>query len=85
MTELIIKGKRDDILDKDCEDFIPLNDGTKFGDKKYCDLSFECKQIGMISDFVKIFDVKGDLINEDYLCTGKYVKWEERGNDEEAS
>lgn len=85
MTELIIKGEKDDILKKDCPDFVPLNDGTKFGDKKYCDLSFECKQVGMVSEFVKMFNVKGELIAEDYLCTGKYAKWEERGRDEEAS
>ena len=85
MVDIIIKNKKDDILIKDCQDFIPLNDGTKFGDKKYCDLSFECKQIGMVSEFVKMFDVNGKLISEDYLCTGKYAKWEERSKDEEAS
>jgi len=85
MTEIILKGKKDDILDKQCQDFIPLVDGTIHGDKKYCNLSFQCKQIGYASDYVQFFDPKtGELIGHDYFCTGKKPIFEERMLDEEA-
>ena len=80
-----MSNKKDDILNKDCKDFIPLNDGLG-GDKKYCALSFQCKQLGMKSDYTQAINPKtGQIIELDYLCTGKYVTYEERLNDEEAS
>lgn len=85
MTEIIIKDK-DDILDKDCPDFVPLDDGTIHGDKKYCALSFQCKQIGMKSDYVEFYNPRtGELIGMDYLCTGKKPVFEERIIDDKAS
>ena len=85
MTEIIMKGKKDDILDKDCEDFVPLEDGTIHGDKKYCNLSLQCRQINMKSDYVEFYDPKtGKLIGIDYFCTGKNPIFEERMIDEEA-
>ena len=85
MTEIIMKGKKDDILDKDCVDFIPLEDGTIHGEKKYCNLSLQCRQIGMKSDYVEFFDPKtGELVGHDYFCTGKKPIFEERFIDEEA-
>lgn len=86
MTDIIIKGKKDDILVKCCPDFVAMEDGTISGEKKYCQLSFECKQIGMKSDFVEMFDPKtGEMILCDYLCSGKKPIFEERMIDEEAS
>ena len=91
MTELIIpgipiEGRKYDDPDhpKDCPDFIPLKDGTLNGDRKYCDLSFKCKQIGMYSEYVEITDKFGNVIR-DYLCTGCHPIFEERSRDEEAS
>jgi len=84
MVDIIIKNMRDDILDKDCPDFVPMKDGTILGDKKYCDLSFQCKQIGYYSEYCKFFDANGELVEQDYLCTGKKVKMEEVLKDEEA-
>lgn len=84
MADIIIKGIKDDILDKDCSDFIPMEDGTIIGEKKYCDLSFQCKQIGYYSEYCKFFDAQGNLVEQDYLCTGKKVKLEETKKDEEA-
>ena len=85
MTDIIIKNERDDILKKDCPHFVPLNDGTLSGDRKYCNLSFQCKQIGMASDSVTTRDGNTkEVIGMDYLCTGKYAIWEERMKDEEA-
>lgn len=88
MSEIIIPGKykKRDILDKDCSDFQPLKDGTISKEKKYCDLSFQCKQIGMRAEFVKAIDPKtGEIIFHDYLCTGQYPFFKERSDDEEAS
>jgi len=85
MEEIIIKSKKDNILDKDCPDFVPLEDGTIHGEKKYCNLSFECRQIGMKSDYVEFFDPKtGQPIGHDYFCTGKKPIFEERMLDEKA-
>jgi len=89
MIDIILKhgDKRYDDVDapKDCKDFIPLRDGTIKGDSKYCDLSFVCKQIGMYSEFVEIYDKDNNLIARDYLCTGKYPIFEERSRDEKAT
>ncbi len=86
MTDIIIPGKKKDILDKNCADFIAMKDGTIAGEKKYCDLSFQCKQLGMKTEFVTAVDPKtGEVIFHDYLCTGQYVVFEERSDDEEAS
>jgi hypothetical protein len=82
--EIIMKGSKDNILIKDCMDFVPMQDGTKLGDKKYCDLSFQCQQIGYYSEFCKWFNAAGELVEQDYLCTGQKVKKEEVHKDEEA-
>ncbi|KKN66570.1 hypothetical protein LCGC14_0470390 [marine sediment metagenome] len=87
MTEIIIPGQKDphDVdKEKDCSDFVPLNDGTIHGDKKYCDRSFACKQIGMLGQWVEI-DKNGKIVARDYLCTGKHPIWEERSEDENAT
>jgi hypothetical protein len=88
MTDIIIPGKykKRDILDKSCPDFVALKDGTISAEKKYCDLSFQCKQLGMKTEFVTAVDPKtGEVIFHDYLCTGQYAIFEERNTDEEAS
>lgn len=84
MTDIIFKDNTD-ILIKDCLDFVPLADGTKTGEKKYCNLSFLCKQVGYYSEYTELFDADGSLIARDYLCTGKKVKPEEVMKDEEAN
>lgn len=85
MVDIIIKSKKDDILDKDCIDFKALDDGTLLGDKKYCDRSFDCKQVGFYSEYCQFFNADGELVLHDYMCTGKYVKPDETKRDEEAS
>lgn len=85
MVDIHIKDKKDDILYKDCDDFVPLDDGTITGERKYCNLSFQCKQVGMASDYVQVCDgLTGEVIEFDYLCTGKHTIFEERTKDEEA-
>lgn len=92
MTEIIIPGETEPNRDydspdkpKDCPDFVPLNDGTIHGDKKYCDLSFECKQIGMYSEYVELYDLQGNLIEMDYLCTGCRPVFTERSRNDKAT
>jgi len=47
-------------------------------------LSFICKQIGMLSEYADVYNEKGELIERDYLCTGKHPIFEERSEDERA-
>ncbi len=87
MTSIIIPNKKDphDVdAEKDCADFIPLNDGTIRGDRKYCSRSFECKQIGMLGQWVEL-DKNGVVISRDYLCTGKCPIFQERSEDSKAT
>jgi len=84
MVDIIINKPKDDILDKDCMDFVPLEDGTIIGEKKYCNLSFQCKQVGYYSEYCKFFNAQGEIVVQDYLCTGKKVLIEEALKDEEA-
>jgi len=88
MTEIIIpkqKDPHDPDLEKDCSDFVPFDDGTILGDKKYCNLSFQCRQIGMLGQYVEVYDTNGNLIERDYLCTGKKPIFEERSEDSKAT
>ena len=81
MSEIIIPGKykKRDVLDKDCSDFCPLEDGTITKEKKYCQLSFQCKQIGMRAEFVTTVEPNTcELIFYDYLCVGQHPFFEER-------
>lgn len=100
MTELIVKSTIDHHSPdrpKDCSDFVPLNDGTIRGDRKYCDLSKRCKQyapdvcMGYYSEYHEYhefyMDENGELHKElvhDYLCTGNFPRWEERSEESEA-
>lgn len=101
MTEIIIPNKKDphDVdAEKDCEDFIPLNDGTIHGDRKYCDVSTKCRQFNLItkmgyySEFHEWYelyiDENGNQMKElcrEYLCTGKYPIFQERSEDSKAT
>jgi hypothetical protein len=86
MSELILPNDKDPLTQgKDCPDFIPLDDGTRTGEPKYCNRSFDCRQIGMKSDFVEITDLQtGDVKETDYLCQGILFKRGEMELDEEA-
>jgi len=101
MTEIIIPERKDphDVdAEKDCPDFIPLNDGTLHGDSKYCDRSKYCRQfdpirsMGYYSEYHEWYEFfkneKGELVKEfcrDYLCTGKFPIFEERSEDSKAT
>lgn len=83
MSNIIIPAERDPIRrGKDCSDFCPLDDGTKSGDPRYCNLSLHCRQVGYRSDWYRFRDQDG---NEafDYFCTGMLMTEEDKGVDEE--
>lgn len=86
MSNIIIPSERDPIKrGKDCLNFVPMKDGTKTGDSRFCDLSFACKQIGYYSEYVQFVDWKtGEVLEHDYLCTGMKTTSEDKGVDEEA-
>ena len=72
-------------LCKDCSDFICLADGTRTGDPKYCNLSLQCRQIGMKSDWYNFYDHETGEYSYDYFCTGFYVSEENKRDDDEVS
>ncbi|MCK4527907.1 hypothetical protein KAW18_11095 [candidate division WOR-3 bacterium] len=66
---------------KDCGDFISLEDGTITKEHKYCDRSEQCHQIGiingrsvqMVSHYLPSMDPHtGEVIEWEYFCTGMY-------------
>ena len=86
MSKIYIPGEVDPIKrGKDCPDFVPMEDGTKVGDPKYCNLSLECTQQSMKTDRVEIMNLQGEVINCDYFCTGCYHFLGEMDPDEKAS
>jgi len=85
MSKIVIPGEIDPLKrGKDCEDFVPLKDGTRTGDPKYCDRSLECRQMGMKSDRIEMYKVDGEFIECDYFCTGCYHILGEMDPDEKA-
>ena len=73
------------IIIKDCNDFKALQDGTITGDMHYCDLSLECRQLGMKSDWYNFYNHETGTYEFDYFCTGMKVTEETKNVDEEVS
>lgn len=82
MSNIIIPGKAKH--NRDCQDWCPLNEGTRTGDPKYCDLSLQCKQINMKSDWYEFRDADGNA-SFDYFCVGMYQTIEKKAEDVEVS
>ena len=67
---------------KDCPDFICMDDGTLVRECKYCQLSTECRQTGMKpdgtwvnmqSDYLPVVDLEsGEVMEWEYFCTGMF-------------
>lgn len=85
MAIFMINNKRtpDSIrYNKDCNDFISLEDGTITGEYKYCNRSLECRQVDfsfnakaipMESHYLPIIDAKtGEVKEFQYFCTGMH-------------
>lgn len=66
---------------KDCFDFICLDDATVVGDCKYCNLSLVCRQVDILPDgetvpmegnLLPVYNEHGELIEHQIFCTGMY-------------
>lgn len=67
--------------EKDCGDFISLEDGTITKEYRYCNRSEQCRQVGMINGrtvqmknhYLPITDpITGEVMEWQYFCTGVY-------------
>jgi hypothetical protein len=91
MSKLLINIPDDERIDgatpdsvkyqKDCDDFVCLEDGTLMRECKYCDLSLHCRQIDILPDgrtmpmeghMLPIVDGHGGVIEHQIFCTGMY-------------
>jgi hypothetical protein len=91
MSKLLINIPDDERIDgatpdsvkyqKDCDDFVCLEDGTLMRECKYCDLSLHCRQIDILLDgrtmpmeghMLPIVDDHGGVIEHQIFCTGMY-------------
>lgn len=84
MSNLLVSTERtpDSIkYNKDCGDFLSLEDGTITRESKYCNRSEQCRQVGMINGrpvqmknhYLPITDpITGEVIEWQYFCTGLY-------------
>ena len=81
---------------KDCKDFICLNDGTIYRDCKYCDLSIKCRQVDLVfgntipmeSHYCPIVNPNtNEIVEWEYYCTGMHDTrpLKERKEDEKIS
>lgn len=66
---------------KQCYDFICLNDGTIYRECKYCELSLQCRQVGIVgqetvpmeSHYCPVVNPKTqEIVEWEYYCTGKF-------------
>ena len=66
---------------KDCADFICLDDGTIVRECRYCNFSTMCRQIDILPNgetmpmeghILPVYDEKGMLIEHQIFCTGMY-------------
>lgn len=83
--------------DKDCGDFVCLEDGTITRECKYCNLSMACRQVDILPDgttismenhYLPILDPSnGSIIEWQYFCTGRhdYRPYKERLEDDKVS
>lgn len=84
MSNILVSVERtpDSIkYNKDCGDFVSLEDGTITKEYKYCDRSEQCRQVGMIngrsvsmtSNYLPITNpITGEVTEWQYFCTGMY-------------
>lgn len=81
---------------KDCKDFVCLNDGTIYRECKYCNLSTNCRQIDfsdgeavpMESHYCPVADpTTQKIVQWEYYCTGTHDDrpLEERQEDDKIS
>lgn len=66
---------------KDCPDFVCLDDGTIVRECRYCNLSLICRQIDILpngkempmeGNILPVYNEKGELVEHEIFCTGMY-------------
>jgi len=66
---------------KDCDDFVCLDDGTIMRECKYCNLSLVCRQIDILpggetlpmeGHYLPIVDEGGEVMEWQMFCTGMH-------------
>lgn len=81
---------------KDCGDFVCMEDGTITKECRYCNLSLQCKQVdvGLNGEFIPmeahylpVYNANGEVVSNELFCTGKYDlrPYKERLEDDKAS
>lgn len=82
--------------EKNCGDFVCLEDGTITKECRYCNWSLQCRQIDigadgkpiqMESNYLPVYDAGGNLQSHELFCTGVYDlrPHEERLEDDKVS
>ena len=83
MGKIITQSGDSKQYNKDCFDFVKLEDGTKTGDYRYCNLSNLCQQIDarpdgtviqMEAHYLPVYDALGNLVEHQLFCTGCHDK-----------
>jgi hypothetical protein len=82
MSTIIIPTEDYKKYNKDCCNFVVLQDGTLTGDYHYCNLSLECRQIDILPDgsavsmeacYLPIIDpTTSEIVSHELYCTGKH-------------
>ena len=66
---------------KDCGDFVCLDDGTIMRECRYCNLSLVCRQVDFLlngetlpmeGNILPVFNEKGELAEHAIFCTGMH-------------
>lgn len=82
--------------EKDCGDFLCLEDGTITKECRYCNLSLQCRQVDigadgkpipMESHYLPVYNATGELESHELFCTGMYDlrPYKERLEDDKVS
>jgi len=76
-------GRTQDAIkyNKDCDDFVCLDDGTIVGECRYCNLSLMCRQVDFLlngetmpmeGNILPVYNEKGEITEHAIFCTGMY-------------
>ena len=81
---------------KDCDDFVCLEDGTIMRECRYCNLSLVCRQVDIVNNgktipmeghVLPVINEKGEIIEHAIFCTGMHDlrPYKERLEDDKVS
>ena len=91
-------GRTQDAIkyNKDCDDFVCLEDGTVVRECRYCNLSLVCRQVDILHNgkeiameghILPVYNAEGHLVEHQIFCTGfhDYRPLKERMEDDKVS